>query len=139
MAGGDGEDPSLDDLSASQQQEAFVRKRTFWPLVLLASGLAVGLAALFFPVASVTDSACTVELIELAALRAPLEGVVAYDVQPGQMVSVGQVVAHIENTELAQEVALHKTEIMAAQAALAELEAGSRPEEIAQGEKQGTP
>lgn len=84
-----------EDLSTSQQQEVLARKRPFWPLVLLAVGLATSLGALFLPVASVSESACTVELIELVTVRAPVEGRVAYDVQSGQLVSRGQVVAHV--------------------------------------------
>lgn len=54
-------------------------------------------------------------------------------VDEGRLVKAGQIVAVLDSTELAQEVALHKAEVSAAQADLAELEAGSRPEEIAQG------
>jgi HlyD family secretion protein len=49
-------------------------------------------------------------------------------------VKAGQVVARLESAELAQEGALRQAEVAAAQAALAELLAGSRPEEIAQAE-----
>lgn len=55
-------------------------------------------------------------------------------VSEGEMVQRGQVVARLDASELDQEVALRKAEVRAAQAALAELEAGSRPEEIAQAE-----
>jgi len=51
-------------------------------------------------------------------------------VNEGQTIKVGQIVAHLDKTELAQEVDLRKAEIQEAQAVLAELEAGSRPEEI---------
>lgn len=50
----------------------------------------------------------------------------------GETVKAGQVVARLDTSELAQEVALRKAEVRAAEAALAELETGSRPEEIAQ-------
>jgi HlyD family secretion protein len=50
----------------------------------------------------------------------------------GETVRAGQLVARLDSTDLAQEVALRKAEVQAAQAALAELEAGSRPEEISQ-------
>ncbi|MDI3465774.1 MAG: HlyD family secretion protein [Nitrospira sp.] len=52
----------------------------------------------------------------------------------GETVKTGQVVARLDTSELAQEVALRKAEVQAAEAALAELETGSRPEEIAQAE-----
>ncbi|MFH0871279.1 MAG: efflux RND transporter periplasmic adaptor subunit [bacterium] len=55
-------------------------------------------------------------------------------VSEGEVVRAGQIVARLDSTELAQEVALRRAEVQAAQAALAELEAGSRPEEIGQAE-----
>jgi HlyD family secretion protein len=55
-------------------------------------------------------------------------------VSEGELVKAGQAVALLDRAELAQEVAVRRAETQAAQAALAELEAGSRPEEIAQGE-----
>ena len=53
-------------------------------------------------------------------------------VDEGQVVKTGQVVARLDDTELAQETALRRADFQAAQAALDELLAGSRPEEIAQ-------
>jgi HlyD family secretion protein len=58
----------------------------------------------------------------------------ARDVTEGQSVRAGQVVARLENTDVAQEVAVREAEVRVARAALAELEAGARPEEIAQAE-----
>ncbi len=55
-------------------------------------------------------------------------------VSEGDVVQAGQVVARLDSTELAQEVAVRKAEVEAVQASLAELEAGSRPEEIGQAE-----
>lgn len=55
-------------------------------------------------------------------------------VSEGETVKAGQTVARLDTSELAQEVALRKAEVWAAEAALAELETGSRPEEIAQAE-----
>lgn len=55
-------------------------------------------------------------------------------VSEGEIVRSGDLVAELESTELAQEVALRRAELAAANATLAELEAGSRPEEIAQAE-----
>jgi HlyD family secretion protein len=55
-------------------------------------------------------------------------------VDEGQKVAVGQTVARLEDDEVRQELAGREAELAAAQAALAELEAGSRVEEIAQAE-----
>jgi HlyD family secretion protein len=52
-------------------------------------------------------------------------------VDEGQTVKSGQLVARLDNAELAQEAASRRADAEAAKAALAELEAGSRPEEIA--------
>ena len=49
----------------------------------------------------------------------------------GQRVTAGQLVARLDDTEQQAQVALRRAELAAAQAALAELEAGSRPQEIA--------
>jgi len=56
-------------------------------------------------------------------------------VDEGQLVTKDQVVALLDPTELSQEVELNNREVAAAQAALAELQAGSRPEEIAEAEQ----
>jgi membrane fusion protein YbhG len=53
-------------------------------------------------------------------------------VDEGQTVTKGQTVALLDSRELSQEVGRSKAEVEAARAALAELEAGSRPEEIAE-------
>lgn len=55
-------------------------------------------------------------------------------VSEGESVQAGQDVAALDRTELSQEVELRNREVTAARAALAELEAGSRPEEIAEAE-----
>lgn len=52
-------------------------------------------------------------------------------VAEGQRVTAGQLVARLDDAEQTQEVALRRAELAAAQALLAELEAGSRPQEIA--------
>lgn len=83
-----------ESLSLSQMR----RKRAFWPMVGLAGALTLGLAALFYPVASITKSACTVDLLELATLRTPSDGVVTFEAKSGQMVSVGQVVARMSRS-----------------------------------------
>jgi len=74
----------------------------------------------------------TVEVTE-AEVSFKIPGrVVERAVDEGETVKAGQIVARLESTELAQEVALRRAEAQAAQAALAEFEAGARPEEIAQ-------
>jgi HlyD family secretion protein len=60
--------------------------------------------------------------------------VVERSVSEGEPVKAGQSVARLDTSELAQEVALRSAEVRAAEAALAELVTGSRPEEIAQAE-----
>lgn len=47
-------------------------------------------------------------------------------VSEGELLDAGQIVARLDNLDLAQEVALRKAERRAAQASLAELEAGYR-------------
>jgi HlyD family secretion protein len=56
----------------------------------------------------------------------------ARPVSEGEIVRAGGLVAKLDSTELAQDVALRKAEVQAAEAALAALQAGSRPEEIAE-------
>jgi HlyD family secretion protein len=55
-------------------------------------------------------------------------------VSEGEMVRAGVTVATLDDTEFAQEVGLREADVRAAEADLRDLEAGSRPEEIAQGE-----
>lgn len=55
----------------------------------------------------------------------------ARPVSEGETITAGQLIARLESTELAQEVALREAEAQAYAAELAALEAGSRPQEIA--------
>lgn len=55
-------------------------------------------------------------------------------VSEGYEVKAGQVIARLDDTDLRQEVNLQRAEVAAAEATLNELERGSRPEEIRQGE-----
>lgn len=55
-------------------------------------------------------------------------------VSEGESVEAGQLVARLEATDLGHEVEMRQAELGAASALLAELEAGSRPEEIGQAE-----
>jgi len=57
--------------------------------------------------------------------------VAARPVSEGDRVAAGQLVARLDDADQVQQVALRRAELAAAAAALAELEAGSRPEEIA--------
>lgn len=55
-------------------------------------------------------------------------------VSEGDVVHAGQIIARLDRVEFAQQVALQQADVQEAAADLAELQAGSRPEEIAQGE-----
>src|ERR1035437_6728425 len=55
-------------------------------------------------------------------------------VSEGETVTAGQLVARFDRGELMEEVAVRRAEVDTAQAALAELVAGSRPEEIREAE-----
>ena len=55
-------------------------------------------------------------------------------VSEGEPVQAGQIVARLDDSELARDVSFRQAEVAAAEAVLAEFEAGSRPEEIAQAE-----
>lgn len=57
--------------------------------------------------------------------------VAARPVSEGAQVQAGQLIAQLDDTEQKQQVALRRAELAAVSAALAELEAGSRPQEIA--------
>jgi HlyD family secretion protein len=57
--------------------------------------------------------------------------VVERPVFEGDHVKTGQLIARLDDTEQREQLALRRTEMAATQAALAELEAGSRPQEIA--------
>jgi HlyD family secretion protein len=73
--------------------------------------------------------------ITTAAVSFKLPGRVAERlVDEGDRVKTGQIVARLESSDLSKEVALRRADMLAAKAALAELLAGSRKEEIAQAE-----
>lgn len=55
-------------------------------------------------------------------------------VSEGELVKAGEVVAVLDSEELVQEVSQRKAEVKSTEAVLEELESGSRPEEIAEGE-----
>jgi len=52
-------------------------------------------------------------------------------VSEGEQIRAGELIARLDDTEQQQQIALRRAELAAVQAALAELEAGSRPQEIA--------
>jgi HlyD family secretion protein len=56
------------------------------------------------------------------------------EVDEGESVAAGQVVARLDDSELVRQVSLGKAQVEEAEALLQELKAGSRPEEIAQAE-----
>jgi HlyD family secretion protein len=58
--------------------------------------------------------------------------VVRREIDEGQVIQAGQVIARLETAELEQEVAVRRAEVRTAAAIVAELEAGTRPEEVAQ-------
>jgi HlyD family secretion protein len=55
-------------------------------------------------------------------------------ISEGETVQTGQVIARLDDRDLSQEVAQRQAQVAAAQSVLAELDRGSRPEEIAQAE-----
>ena len=57
-------------------------------------------------------------------------------VDEGMTVAAGQLVARLDNTDLADEARAREAELSAADAALRELTAGARPQEIARAEAQ---
>ena len=60
--------------------------------------------------------------------------VVERGISEGERVAVGQLVARLDDTEQKEQLALRRAELTATEAMLGELEAGSRPEEIAAAE-----
>jgi HlyD family secretion protein len=106
-------------------------------LVLLAAGIAGALVYQRHQAAARSNSTAirvsgNIEVTDAEVSFKIAGRVVERLVTEGEKVKAGQLVARLEDAELAQDVALRQAELRAAQAALAELEAGSRPEEIAQ-------
>jgi len=60
--------------------------------------------------------------------------VVERAVSEGEHVSAGQLIARLDDTDQKEQLEFHRAEVAAAEAMLAELEAGSRPQEIAASE-----
>ncbi len=109
-------------------------------LLALVAVVVVGAAAVFYarwqptpPVDRLVVSG-NIEVTEARASFKTGGRVEARLVSEGAVVQAGQTVARLDRVELAQQVALQQAEVHGAAADLAELEAGSRPEEISQGE-----
>ena len=109
-------------------------------LIALVAVVVVGGSAVFYAryqPASPADRIAVVGNIEVTDAQSSFRiggRVDARLVSEGEVVHAGQVIARLDRVELAQQVALQQAELHAAAADLAELQAGSRPEEISQGE-----
>jgi HlyD family secretion protein len=109
-------------------------------LMALVAVLVVGGTAVFYarwqppPAADRIVVSGNIEITDAQASFKAAGRIDARLVSEGDVVSAGQIIARLDRIELAQQVALQQAEFQAAAADLAELEAGSRPEEIAQGE-----
>lgn len=73
-----------------------------------------------------------IEISDVAASFKVPGRVLVRPVSEGEPVEAGQILARLDDSELAREVEIRRAELGAARAALAELEAGSRREEIDQ-------
>ncbi len=110
-----------------------------WGWLILAAGALVSAAVLYWqsqpaPESGILRVSGNIEMTD-AEVSFKIPGRVAERlVSEGEVVKARQIVARLDASELTQEVALRKAEVRAAEAALAELETGSRPEEIAQAE-----
>lgn len=113
------------------------KKKTIFLILLAFLG---GFAAYLFVRGSLTNDADAVRVsgnIEVTDVEVSFKvagRVEARPVSEGEVVEAGSLVAKLDSTELAQEVALRRAEVQAAEASLAELLAGSRPEEVAESE-----
>lgn len=109
-------------------------------LMVLVAVLVLGGSGLFYArwqPAEPTDRILVSGNIEITEAQASFKAAGRIDarlVSEGDVVHAGQIIARLDRVELAQQVALQQAEVQGAAADLAELEAGSRPEELAQGE-----
>jgi HlyD family secretion protein len=113
-------------------------KKKIIPLVILIIALAIG-GYFYFKKqhAEAPDRVRVSGNIEITDVEMSFKipgRVVQRVVSEGQEVRAGQIVARLDNQDLAQEIAQRKAQAAAAKATLLELETGSRPEEIAQAE-----
>lgn len=114
-----------------------MKRKGLWLMLLLLSAATVAATYTYLQRRSPRDAhlirvSGTIEVTDAEVSFKIAGRVEARLVSEGELVQAGQRVARLDSTDLAQEVALRRAEVRAAQAALAELEAGSRPEEIAQ-------
>ncbi len=112
-----------------------------WMRVLLSVAAAVSavVAGLYVQSRPVPDSGVlrvsgNIEITDAEVSFKIAGRVVERSVSEGESVKAEQAVARLDTSELGQEVGLRSAEVRAAEASLAELVTGSRPEEIAQSE-----
>lgn len=133
--------PGPSDQGAAQPAAVSRRgKVRTWVWIILAVGAVLAASAVLYrqsqpaPESGVLRASGNIEMTD-AEVSFKIAGRVAERlVSEGETVKAGQIVARLDTSELTQEVALRKAEVRAAEAALAELVTGSRPEEIAQAE-----
>lgn len=110
-------------------------RKLLFPLILLAIAAAVAVWRLgrgpALPPGAIKVSG-TIEVTDVAASFKIPGRITERLVDEGDTVKAGQVIARLDETDQAHEVAARRAETEAARAALAELEAGSRREEIGQ-------
>jgi HlyD family secretion protein len=113
-----------------------MRLKKIWPVVILVVVAVGGVLAYEFGSVRSADDADTLRLsgnIEAidAQVAFKIAGrVEARPVDEGYTLKKGQLVAQLDTSDLVHDVALREAEVQAAEAALAELLAGSRPQEI---------
>ncbi|HPK66639.1 MAG TPA: efflux RND transporter periplasmic adaptor subunit, partial [Thermoanaerobaculia bacterium] len=108
-------------------------KRRISIVIVLAAAAAVAALLLFRRPATEADLLRISGTIEITDVQASFKvggRVAERAVSEGEGVEAGQILARLDDAELAHEVAIRRAELAAAGAVLAELEAGTRPEEI---------
>ena len=108
-------------------------KRKISIVIVLAAAVAAAALLLFRRPATEADLLRISGTIEITDVQASFKvggRVAERAVSEGEGVEAGQILARLDDAELAHEVAIRRAELAAAGAVLAELEAGTRPEEI---------
>ncbi len=107
-------------------------------IIIVLALVAAAAAFLMLRNSRTTDGAVRVSgNIEITTVEASFKipgRVIERLVDEGMRVKAGQLIARLDSSDLAKEVALRQADVQAARAVLAELEAGSRKEEIGQAE-----